>query len=51
MTFLALFPFLAAGLDVGAAAVYAYHRQWALAITWAAYSIAAVSLGLVKSAP
>jgi hypothetical protein len=49
MTFLSVFPFLAAGLDVGAACVYAYHRQWALAVTWACYSVAAYCLGLVKS--
>ena len=42
------FPYTVAILDLGAAVVYAYHRQWALAWTWFFYALACVSLGSVK---
>ena len=45
---MAYFPYAVGLLDLGAAIVYASEKQWALAITWFAYAIAAVSLGSVK---
>lgn len=42
------FPYAVALLDCGAAAVYLVNRQWALAITWGAYAVAAIALGSVK---
>ena len=39
------FPCLVGLLDVGAALVYLWQGQWALAIVWACYAIAAVALG------
>lgn len=44
-----IFPYLIALLDFGATIVYLFNRQWALAITWACYGIAAISLGQVRS--
>ena len=48
MTFTSVFPYAVGLLDFGAAGVYAVNRQWALAITWFCYGIAAVALGSVK---
>jgi len=48
MTFMAVFPYAVGLLDVGAALVYAVNKQWALAITWFCYAIAAIALGSVK---
>ena len=48
MTFMSVFPYAVGLLDFGAAWVYAVNRQWALAITWFCYGIAAVALGSVK---
>lgn len=46
--FMFFFPYAVGLLDLGAAAVYALNKQWALAITWLCYAIAAVALGSVK---
>jgi len=42
------FPYVAGVLDLGAAVVYVANREWALALTWFCYAIAAVALGTVK---
>lgn len=49
VTFMAFFPFVVGLMDLAAAGVYASQKQWALAITWFCYAIAAVALGTVKS--
>jgi hypothetical protein len=41
------FPFTIAALDLGAAAVYLWNRQYALAVVWTCYAIAAFALSLV----
>lgn len=43
-----VFPYMVALLDLGAAVVYVYNKQWALGITWFFYACACVSLGSVK---
>ena len=43
-----VFPFAVACLELGAALVYAYNHQWALAITWFCYAVAAFALGTVR---
>lgn len=43
-----VFPIAVAVLDLGASIVYLKGREWALAITWFCYAIAAASLGFVK---
>ena len=48
MTFMAIFPYAVGVLDLGAVLVYLLNRQWALAITWFCYAIAAVALGTIK---
>lgn len=48
MTFMGIFPYTVGLLDLGAAIVYGLNKQWALAITWACYAVAAVALGSVK---
>jgi hypothetical protein len=48
MSFMAVFPTIVGLLDLAAAVVYAFNKQWALAITWACYAIAAVSLGQAR---
>lgn len=49
MMLMSLFPFAVAILDLGAVAIYLSYKQYALAITWLCYAIAAVSLGMVKN--
>lgn len=44
----AILSFAMGAADVGMAASYAYERQWALALTWLCYAIAAVALGTVN---
>lgn len=48
MTFMQAFPYAVGVLDLGAMVVYIYNRQWALAVTWGCYAVAAVALGSVK---
>jgi hypothetical protein len=48
VSFMSIFPYAVGFLDLGAAIVYGLNKQWALAITWFCYAIAAVSLGSVK---
>ena len=43
-----LFPYAVGILDLLAAVVYVYNRQYLLAITWFCYAIAAVSLGSIR---
>lgn len=45
---MSFFPYSVALLDLGAAVVYGMNKEWALAITWFCYAMAAVSLGTVK---
>ena len=45
---MAFFPITVGVMDLAAAGVYAYNKQWALAVTWFCYAIAAVALGTVK---
>ena len=46
--FMSVFPYAVGLLDLGAAAVYAINKEWALAVTWLCYAVAAVALGTVK---
>ena len=48
MTPMSVFPYAVGLLDLGAAVVYALNQQWALAITWLCYAVAAVAVGSVK---
>ena len=48
LTFMSVFPIAVGLMDLAAAIVYAMNKQWALAITWFCYAIAAVALGMVK---
>ena len=48
LTFMSVFPIAVGLMDLAAAVVYATNKQWALAITWFCYAIAAVALGMVK---
>lgn len=45
---MSLFPYAVGLLDFGAAVVYCSNKQYALAITWFCYAIAAVALGSLK---
>jgi hypothetical protein len=38
------FPLAVGALELGAGIVYAVNRQWALAVAWVAYAVAAVGL-------
>lgn len=42
------FPYAVAVLEFGAGFVYLYHKQYALAVTWLAYGIAAMGLASVR---
>lgn len=50
MNFMSVFPFAVGLLDLGAAVVYFIQKQYALAVVWFCYAIAAVALGMVKNA-
>lgn len=43
-----VFPYAVGLLDLGAAIVYHTRKEYALAITWYCYAVAAVALGQVK---
>ncbi len=43
-----VFPYLVALLDIGASCVYIYNKQYALAITWGCYGVAASALGSIR---
>ena len=42
------FPLAVAVLECGAGVVYLCHRQWAQAVVWLFYSVAAAALALWK---
>lgn len=42
-----IFPYAVALLDLGAALVYFYNKQWMLGWTWFFYALAAITLGRV----
>lgn len=46
MTYLTIFPFVTGLMELGAAIVYAFDRQYALAFTWFCYALACVALGM-----
>ena len=48
MSFMSVFPIAVAVLEVGAAVVYVINKEWALAVAWFCYAVAAVALGMVK---
>lgn len=41
-----IFPLLVGVLEFAAGCVYAYQRQWWLALTWVAYAVACVGLAM-----
>lgn len=43
-----IFPYAIALLEFGAACVYAYYRERALAVVWLCYAIATMALGGIK---
>ncbi len=45
---MSFFPSVVGLLELCAAVVYVWNRQWALAVAWFCYAIAAVALGAVK---
>lgn len=45
---LKFFPYMVGLLDLGASLVYIQNREYALAITWLCYAVAAVALGTLK---
>ncbi len=42
------FPYIVGVLDLGAAVVYAFNREWRLALIWFLYGIASIALGGLK---
>lgn len=46
MTFTMVFPLLVGLLEACAAVVYAYDRQWWLAMCWGFYALACVGLAM-----
>ena len=43
-----VFPYAVAALELGAAVVYAYNKQGALALAWFCYAIAAAAFASVS---
>lgn len=48
MTFMRVFPFATAVMELSAAVVYITQREYALAVAWFCYAVACVALGMVK---
>lgn len=48
MTAIRVFPYAVAVLEVLAAGVYLYHREWRLALVWTGYGVAALAFAGIK---
>ena len=48
MPIIRVFPYTIAGMEIIAAAIYLYHREWRLAIVWLGVGIANAAFAGIK---